>query len=103
MEMPPVPLWLVGPAHYGQFIARVFRMVGPNWRMVPTTANGQPAVAAYCRGDQGTYQAHTLQVFSVTPSGISRNVVFWDSHLFELFGLPLTLDGPRASRCLTWA
>jgi RNA polymerase sigma-70 factor, ECF subfamily len=93
MEMPPVPLWLVGPAHYGQFITRVFRMAGRHWRMLPTSANGQPAVGAYCRGEQGTYEAHTVQVFSLTPEGISRNVVFWDSHLFELFGLPPTLDG----------
>jgi RNA polymerase sigma-70 factor, ECF subfamily len=92
MEMPPVPLWLVGREHYGQFITRVFRIAGPHWRMIPTAANGQPAVGAYCRGDKGTYEAHTIQVFSVTPSGISRNDVFWDSHLFELFGLPATLD-----------
>jgi RNA polymerase sigma-70 factor, ECF subfamily len=92
MEMPPVPLWLVGREHYGQFITRVFRIAGPDWRMIPTAANGQPAVGAYCRGDKGTYEAHTIQVFSVTPSGISRNDVFWDSHLFELFGLPATLD-----------
>jgi RNA polymerase sigma-70 factor (ECF subfamily) len=92
MEMPPVPLWFVGREHYGQFITRVFRLLGPHWQMLPTAANGQPAVGAYCRGDKGTYEAHTLQVFSLTPAGISRNVVFWDSHLFELFGLPPTVD-----------
>src|SRR5579863_834920 len=92
MEMPPVPLWLVGREHYGQFIARVFRMAGPHWRMLPTAANGQPAVGAYCRGAKGSYEAHTIQVFSVTPAGISQNVVFWDPHLFEMFGLPLTVD-----------
>jgi len=97
MEMPPVPLWLVGRAHYGQFIDRVFRMAGPHWRMLPTAANGQAAVGAYCRGDQGTYEAHTIQVFSVTPSGISRNVVFWDAHLFELFDLPRTLDATSSA------
>jgi RNA polymerase sigma-70 factor (ECF subfamily) len=91
MEMPPVPLWFVGPRHYGQFIDRVYRMNGPHWRMLRTTANGQPAVGAYVRHDTDAYQAHTLQVFSVTPSGISRNVVFWDPHLFELFGLPATV------------
>ena len=91
MEMPPVPLWFVGPQHYGQFIDRVYRMNGPHWRMLRTTANGQPAVGAYVRHDTDAYQAHTLQVFSVTPSGISRNVVFWDRHLFELFGLPATV------------
>jgi RNA polymerase sigma-70 factor (ECF subfamily) len=96
MEMPPVPLWFVGPEHYGQFIARVFRMNGPDWRMLRTTANGQPAVGAYVRRDRDTYEAHTVQVFSVTPSGISRNVVFWDPHLFELFGLPGAIARPRS-------
>jgi len=92
LEMPPVPLWFVGRAHYSQFIERVFRMNGSDWRMLPTAANGQPAVGAYCRGDHGTYEAHTLQVFSVTANGISRNVVFWEPHLFELFDLPLTVN-----------
>jgi RNA polymerase sigma-70 factor (ECF subfamily) len=92
MEMPPVPLWFVGREHYGQFIDRVFRLRGPDWRMLPTVANNQPAVAAYCRGNDGGHVAHTVQVFSVTPAGISRNVVFQDARLFELFGLPPSLD-----------
>ncbi len=92
LEMPPVPLWFIGREHYSQFIARIFRLRGPDWRMLPTTANGQPAVGAYCRGDQDTYEAHTLQVFSLTPAGISHNVVFQDPHLFELFDLPPKLD-----------
>jgi RNA polymerase sigma-70 factor (ECF subfamily) len=66
--------------------------------MLPTAANGQAAVGAYCRADQDTYEAHTLQVFSLTPFGISRNVVFQDPHLFELFDLPLTLDATRLDR-----
>jgi RNA polymerase sigma-70 factor, ECF subfamily len=91
LEMPPVPLWFRGREHYGQFIDRVFRMRGPDWRMLRTAANGQPAVGAYARRDRDAYEAHTLQVFSLTPSGISRNVVFQDLHLFEVFGLPPTL------------
>ena len=92
LEMPPVPLWFLGREHYSQFIARVFRMRGPDWRMLRTTANGQPAVGAYVRGGRDSYEAHTLQVFSLTPSGVSRNVVFQDPHLFEVFDLPPTLD-----------
>jgi RNA polymerase sigma-70 factor (ECF subfamily) len=92
LEMPPVPLWLVGRAHYSQFIDRVFRLRGPHWRMLPTRANGQLAVGAYCHSDQGVYEAHTIQVFSVGASGISRNVVFQDARLFEQFDLPPTLD-----------
>ncbi len=92
LEMPPVPLWFLGREHYSQFIARVFRLRGPDWRMLRTTANGQPAVGAYFRRDPDAYEAHTLQVFSLTPAGISRNVVFQDPHLFEVFDLPSTLD-----------
>jgi RNA polymerase sigma-70 factor, ECF subfamily len=94
MEMPPVPLWFVGPEHYGQFITRVFRLLGTDWRMVPTSANGQPAVGAYVRGEDGLFHNHTVQVFSVSQSRIQSNVVFGfgDPSLFELFGLPLNID-----------
>ena len=56
--------------------------------MVPARANGQPALAAYTRAQDGGYRLHTLQVFTVTASGISRNNVFQDQDLFESFGLP---------------
>jgi RNA polymerase sigma-70 factor (ECF subfamily) len=92
LEMPPVPLWFAGRTHYGEFIERVFRLRGRQWRMVSTSANGQPAVGAYCRNEDGRYDAHTLQVFSVTATGISRNVVFQDPRLFELFELPLSME-----------
>ena len=88
--MPPVPLWYRGRVAYGRFIARVFAMRGTAWRMVPTSANGQPALAAYCRdpaGD-GAYHRHTLQVFTVTPAGIARTVVFQDPAVFAAFELP---------------
>jgi len=91
LEMPPVPLWFVGAEHYSQFIARVFRLLGPHWRMISTAANGQAAVGAYARGSDGVFHAHTLQVFSVSKSEIHRNVVFWLPDLFKLFDLPLTL------------
>ncbi|MFJ8912365.1 sigma-70 family RNA polymerase sigma factor [Amycolatopsis sp. NPDC102389] len=87
LEMPPVPLWYSGRADYGKFIARVFAMRGTGWRMAPTEANGQPALAAYCPDEAGVLRLHTLQVFTVTPSGISHNVVFQDPKVFEAFGL----------------
>ena len=91
MEMPPVPLWFVGTEHYAQFIDRVYRLNGPHWRMLPTTANGQPAVGAYVRGPDGVFGAHTIQVFSVRNSAIQSNAVFWAPALFDLFELPSTL------------
>ncbi len=91
LEMPPIPLWFVGVQHYREFMARVFRIRGSDWRMIPTAANSQPAVGAYARSDDGVFRAHTLHVLSVHNSAIHRIVVFQLPGLFELFDLPLTL------------
>ena len=76
LEMPPMPLWFVGVEHYSQFIARVFRLRGSDWRMIPTAANGQPAVGAYARSEDGIFRAHTLHVFSVH---IPASTASWSS------------------------
>jgi RNA polymerase sigma-70 factor (ECF subfamily) len=60
--------------------------------MIPTAANGQPAVAAYYRGGDGTYRAFGLAVLTVTEAGIARILVFGDGPgLVGRFGLPATL------------
>jgi RNA polymerase sigma-70 factor, ECF subfamily len=92
LEMPPVPLWYAGRVGYGRFIARVFRTRGTRWRMIPAGANGQPALAAYCRDGTGALRLHTLQVLTVTSQGIARNVVFQDPHVFGVFGLSHILE-----------
>ncbi|RZT27152.1 RNA polymerase sigma-70 factor (ECF subfamily) [Kribbella sp. VKM Ac-2569] len=92
LEMPPAPLWYVGRDAYGEFMARVYAMRGPAWRLLPTVANDQPAIGAYVRGDDGRFHAHSLQVFTVAKAGITHNVVFFDQDLFEYFGLPSDLE-----------
>jgi RNA polymerase sigma-70 factor (ECF subfamily) len=95
LEMPPVPLWLTGSAHYREFMERVFAMRGPGWRLLPLRANGSPALAAYAP-DPGTggVRAHSLQVFTVTDALIRSCVTFADPAVFELFALPTTLRQP---------
>ena len=56
--------------------------------MIPAAANGQPAFAAYWRGNDGVHRAHAIQVLTITPSGLSHVVSFNDSSLFAIFGLP---------------
>ncbi|TDP89367.1 sigma-70 family RNA polymerase sigma factor [Labedaea rhizosphaerae] len=87
MEMPPVPLWFGGRVDYGRFMRRVFTMRGTDWRVLPAAANGQPALAAYVRTDDGRYHMHTLHVFTVTPGGIAHNAVFADPAVHRKFGL----------------
>ncbi|MFB4299728.1 RNA polymerase subunit sigma-70 [Actinomadura sp. NTSP31] len=42
-------------------------------------------------GDEAV-DMHTLQVFTVTPRGVARNVVFQDARVFAAFDLPPVLD-----------
>jgi RNA polymerase sigma-70 factor (ECF subfamily) len=91
MEMPPMLNWFSGREKYGQFMDWVFEKAGTDWRLVPLTANGQPGFAAYWRVGGG-YHLHTLQVFTVTTGGISRNSVFQVPEIFAAFALPPVLD-----------
>jgi RNA polymerase sigma-70 factor (ECF subfamily) len=91
MEMPPLLNWFAGKDNYGLFMEWVFAANCTDWGVVPVAANGQPAFAAYNRVG-ANYQLHTLQVLTVTRSGISRNTVFQDEAIFSSFGLPAHLD-----------
>jgi RNA polymerase sigma-70 factor, ECF subfamily len=91
MEMPPMINWFAGPDNYGLFMGWVFEHAGTDWRLKAVAANRQPGFAAYWRVG-GSYELHTLQIFTVTAKGISRNSVFQDSAVFASFGLPSVLD-----------
>lgn len=94
MEMPPLLNWFTGPQNYGVFMDWVFEVNGTDWRLEPVSANGQAGFAAYTRVGDG-YQLHTLQIFTVTSYGISRNSVFQDTGIFASFRLPQRLDPER--------
>jgi len=92
LEMPPLPGWFRGRAAVARFLGiKVMRGMG-EFQMMPTAANGQPALAAYQRDQAGVYRAHAIQVLTPTGSGLARIVSFNDPRLFEVFGLPETTD-----------
>jgi RNA polymerase sigma-70 factor, ECF subfamily len=63
----------------------------PVLALIPTRANGQPAVATYLRDDDiGPHRAHGVAVLTVRSMRISRMVSFLDTGLFGAFGLPPT-------------
>src|SRR5205823_9656525 len=84
LEMPPVALWLLGRAHYRDFMQRVFAMRGTGWRLLPVQANGSAALAAYAPDPvtQGV-RAHSLQVFAVTDGQIRHCVTFADPAVLD--------------------
>jgi RNA polymerase sigma-70 factor (ECF subfamily) len=91
LEMPPQPTWFSGRDRVGAFLqSRVLREPG-EFRMIPTSANGQPAFAAYLRDHDGVYRAHAIQVLTLTGSRVARIVSFNDAGLVTTFGLPQAL------------
>jgi RNA polymerase sigma-70 factor (TIGR02960 family) len=60
-----------------------------DWRMLPTTANGQPAAVVYHR-----LRATGLVVLTPTTTGVSRVVAFHhDPEMVAMFGFPNALPG----------
>jgi RNA polymerase sigma-70 factor (ECF subfamily) len=92
LEMPPVPLWYRGRDGYSGFMTRLFAMRGPDWRMTLSSANGRPALVAYCRDNTGAYRLHTLQVITVRGGRVAHNVVFADPAVLALFDLPAVIQ-----------
>ena len=107
LEMPPLLTWFAGRDKVTRFFARqVFPQT--QFRMIATTANGQPAAAGYHRDRDGGYQAHALTVLTTTAAGIARIDTFLDPGLFPKFSLPGQLPaeprrGPWSARRAGWA
>jgi RNA polymerase sigma-70 factor, ECF subfamily len=97
LEMPPLPVWFTGRDAVTRFLAgRAFTRPG-DVALIPTAANGQPAVAEYRRTADGALRAHSIHVITAawpTPGGtaprIATMTVFLDPGLFATFDLPPT-------------
>jgi len=88
LEATPFRDWQAGRAMCIHMLdAHVLGTPG-NWRMIATTANGQPAAVVYHRGADGMLLASGVVVLAPTATGISRVVEFQDSGLVTTFGFP---------------
>jgi len=89
LEMPPYAVWFTGRDAVTRFLAaRAFAEPGAVL-MIPTSANGQPAVADYRRDATGAMQAHAIHVLTPGEDGITAITVFLEPDLFPVFGMPL--------------
>jgi RNA polymerase sigma-70 factor (ECF subfamily) len=90
LEMPPLPVWFSGRDAVMRFL-RTRAIAEPgDVVMIPTGANGQPAVAEYRRAADGVMRAHSIHVLTTSAAGIAAMTVFLDPALFSAFGLPST-------------
>ena len=92
--MPPFAWWFAGK----DAVADSFRVgVGPgrpgDFRTLATRANRQPACATYMRsfGDDA-YRAFAIDVLRIEDGRIVEVTAFHETHLFQAFGLPSTLN-----------
>jgi RNA polymerase sigma-70 factor, ECF subfamily len=97
-EMPPETAWFTGRAQIGRFLqTRV--LSEPGWfQLIPTAANGQPALGTYLRDDDGVYRAHSICVLTIAASRIARVTAFHEPGLFPVFGLPQAAPAPVPAR-----
>jgi RNA polymerase sigma-70 factor (TIGR02960 family) len=92
LEMPPIPTWFTGRrAVIGFLASRVLRRKD-QWRMVPSRANGQPALLAYEHTLDGRYEAHGVEVLTLIGDRIARITAFNDPSLVPTFGDRFDLD-----------
>ncbi|MEV5839277.1 sigma-70 family RNA polymerase sigma factor [Nocardia sp. NPDC052112] len=85
-EMPPIEEWFRGNTTIVELVRSKCPYRAGEVRMVPIAANGQPGFAFYLHG-----RAQSLQILTVTPTGVAHVVSYHDSSMFPAFGLPTSL------------
>jgi len=92
LEMVGSRTWFAGRATCVPHLAGGVLGLPGDWRMMAIAANGQPALAAYHRDEDGVLRAFGIAVLDITAAGIARIVVFGEPGLVTLFGLPLVVE-----------
>ena len=86
-DMPPFTGWYQGNAEIGRLIAtQVPGDKAGDMRMVPTTANGQPAFGLYMRARRPV-PAFQLQQLTIATPGCRSRAAYFDLAVRD-FGLP---------------
>jgi RNA polymerase sigma-70 factor, ECF subfamily len=90
LEATPLRTWFSGRATCVPFLRDQLLGSPGTWRMLATSANGQPAAAVYTRDEQGDLRPYGVCVLTVTGAGISRITSFGNPSLVSMFGFPRT-------------
>jgi RNA polymerase sigma-70 factor, ECF subfamily len=87
--MPPQALWFRGRDAIAAFLALRPLHDGNRWRVIPTSANSQPAFGHYnWDDDENAFVAEGITVLTLDGDQIGELTVFREAELFERFGLP---------------
>jgi RNA polymerase sigma-70 factor, ECF subfamily len=89
MAMPPWPKWYGGRDAVAAFLGGWPLSARKRWQVLPTRANGQPAVAGYLWDEQtGAFRPETIIVLTFRAARIEEITAFRSPALFPRFGLP---------------
>ncbi|HTN24453.1 MAG TPA: sigma-70 family RNA polymerase sigma factor [Solirubrobacteraceae bacterium] len=84
-SMPPLPVWFRGRAAVSGFLTDYG--LTPDWRHVPTRANGQLAVGCYILDpDRGAYRIAVLDILTLRGELVHEVTAFLAPWLYERFG-----------------
>lgn len=86
--MPPRPSWYRGREQVAAFMRGYLLTPRTRWRLVRTSANGQPATAAYRWVEQaGAFMPDSLVVLTLRGREIEEMMAFLSPEVFPTFGL----------------
>ena len=89
MTMPPQPSWYLGREAIAAFLRRWPLSPEKRFRLVPTSANGQPALAGYIWDERTTsFEAESILVLTLRDDRIEEITAFRTPEVFPFFGLP---------------
>jgi RNA polymerase sigma-70 factor, ECF subfamily len=89
VTMPPTPTWFRGRDAVAAFLRATPMRESYRWRVLPTSANGQPAFAHYLWDDDANaFLGHGIAVITLDGDRIGEMTIFRDPQLLPRFGLP---------------
>ncbi len=92
MTMPPLPSWYGGREQVAVFLRGYALAEIKRWRLIPTSANGQPALAGYLWDEQtAAFMPYCLYVLTLQEGQIEEITAFVSPEAFPRFGLPEVL------------
>jgi RNA polymerase sigma-70 factor (ECF subfamily) len=94
LEATPLRTWFAGRRTCVPFLRNHVLGAPGSWRMLATSANGQPAAVAYTRDQNGQLQPYGICVFTMTSAGIRRVSSFGDASLIPAFGCRPDVPAP---------
>jgi RNA polymerase sigma-70 factor (ECF subfamily) len=94
MTMPPLPSWYSGREQVAGFLRGYALAEIKRWQLIPTSANGQPALAGYLWDEQTeAFMPYCLYVLTLREGQIEEITAFVTPETFQRFGLPDSIAG----------